>query len=530
MDYKFNWGELRMKTIQEMSLKEKIGQLIVAGFGGTSLSEAEIAHFKKYHIGNFIYFARNVTSKKSTLKLSESLHALCLENQGVPAFITVDQEGGMVTRIFDGASFFPGNMAMAATNEVANVYQEGKYMAQELLNLGINFNLAPVLDVNNNSKNPVIGVRSYGDDAQKVSEFGCQYIKGLQEHGVIATAKHFPGHGDTAVDSHFGLPVISHDRARLEAVELVPFKAAIESGIEAIMTTHIKFSQLTTDDLPATLSPTILTGILREQLKFDGIIMTDCMEMKAIADNYGTAEGALQSIIAGADLVCISHSASLQAKACELIYEAVLDGTLSEERINESITRILTLKKKYPVQQLNVLSDEMIEKHQAFARQMSRDSLTLMKGHVNLSKGKTLILSPVPLSLNAADDTLKLDSFAHCLATELEADYEIFDLKLGSEQIKALVEKSKTYDQLIVGTYNVSMFLNQAELVNELLKVKADLIAVALRNPYDLEFYQDVNYFIACYEYTTLSVQSLVKALKDGEVLSGVCPVKVLGV
>ncbi|MDB8540892.1 glycoside hydrolase family 3 protein [Turicibacter sanguinis] len=519
-----------MKTIQEMSLKEKIGQLIVAGFAGPSLSEADYAHFEQYHIGNFIYFARNVFSKSSVLSLSKELHELCLKNLGVEPFITVDQEGGMVTRIFDGAAIFPGNMAMAATDDVTNVYQEGVYMAQELLNLGINFNLAPVLDVNNNSHNPVIGVRSYGDDPQKVAEFGCAYIKGLQHHGVIATAKHFPGHGDTVVDSHYGLPVINYDLTRLEEVELVPFKAAIECGIDAIMTTHIKFSKLTQDDYPATLSKDILTGILREQLKFDGLIMTDCMEMKAIADHYGSAEGALLAILAGADLVCLSHSAEIQAKACDLIYEAVLDGRLLESRIDESISRILALKEKYKLQKMNVLSEETIEKHQVFARQMSRDSLTMVKGSLNLREVNTLVLSPLPVSLNAADDALKLDSFAHRVATELGADFEIFDLKLNVEQLQALIEKAKPYKQIIIGTYNVSMFQIQAKLVQELLQIDEELVAVGLRNPYDLEFYPEVKHFVASYEYSTLAVDSLVSAFKGEETFSGICPVKIAGV
>ena len=187
--------------------------------------------------------------------------------------------------------------------------------------------------------------------------------------------------------------MINYDLTRLEEVELVPFKAAIECGIDAIMTTHIKFSKLTQDDYPATLSKDILTGILREQLKFDGLIMTDCMEMKAIADHYGSAEGALLAILAGADLVCLSHSAEIQAKACDLIYEAVLDGRLLESRIDESISRILALKEKYKLQKMNVLSEETIEKHQVFARQMSRDSLTMVKGSLNLREVNTLVFT-----------------------------------------------------------------------------------------------------------------------------------------
>lgn len=518
-----------MKSIQDMTLREKIGQMIVAGFVGEHLTLEDKQHFQKYHIGNFIYFNRNLKLKKQVMELSEQIQMLCQQDTGIPAFITVDQEGGMVTRLLDGVTYYPGNMAMAATQNPQHVLLEGEYVAQELLNVGINFNLAPVLDVNNNAKNPVIGVRSYGDDPQKVADFGYEYVKGLQSKGVIATAKHFPGHGDTAVDSHFGLPIIPHNLSRLEEVELVPFKAAIEGGIEAMMTSHIKFSNLTTDDLPATLSPQILTDLLREGLQFEGLIMTDCMEMKAIADNYGTAKGALQAIIAGADLICISHTASLQAEACDLIYDAVMNGILSEQRLNQSVARVLALKEKYRLDEytkyLNLMTDKVLETHKGFAKEMSLRSLTVLKGNPTLIAKKTLVISPLAISLNAADDVLKTESFAQVLANAIHSDAEVIDLNLDEEKISVIAEKSKMYHQVIIGTYNVSAFLNQVLLVKRLMTIHPDLIAVALRNPYDLEFYPEVLNCIATYDYTNLSVQSLVDVLIQGAEFVGQCPV-----
>ena len=179
---------------------------------------------------------------------------------------------------------------------------------------------------------------------------------------------------------------------------------------------------------------------------------------------------------------------------------------------------------------MNVLSEETIEKHQVFARQMSRDSLTMVKGSLNLREVNTLVLSPLPVSLNAADDALKLDSFAHRVATELGADFEIFDLKLNVEQLQALIEKAKPYKQIIIGTYNVSMLKIQDKLVQELLQIDEELVAVGLRNPYDLEFYPEVKPFVASYEYSTLAVDSLVSAFKGEETFSGICPVKIAGV
>lgn len=524
-----------MVHINDLSLEQKIGQLLVIGFTGTELTEEHKEHIKKYHLGNIIYFARNLETKEQMIKLSSSIQEVVLGANGIPAFITVDQEGGMVTRIFDGGTFFPGNMAFGAVGDPHNTYLEGQYMAKELLNFGINFNLAPVLDVNNNSKNPVIGVRSYGDNPNKVADFACEYIRGLQSENVIATGKHFPGHGDTSVDSHFALPTIKHTMDRLEAVELVPFRRAIESGIEAIMTSHILFENLTDDHLPATLSPEILTGLLRGKLGFNGLIMTDSMEMKAILNGVGLAKGAVKAVLAGADLLCVSHTMEEQTEVYEAIYKAVKAGVISEERINESVERILATKEKYKIKDykkyMNVLSTEEMEKHHAFAKEISRKSVTLIKGeqsHVATSEEKTLVISTPPVALNAADAKLQEDrTFAKILADKIGGDYKIIPLNMEEEDIASIVEEVKKYDKVIIGTYNATVFTSQGTLVNEIYKKNNNVVAVALRNPYDIEMYKEVPVFLTAYEYSQLSIESLVHAMTTPYTCTGESPVTI---
>ncbi|MBU1143018.1 MAG: beta-N-acetylhexosaminidase, partial [Firmicutes bacterium] len=278
--------------LNKLTLEEKIGQLFMFGFDATDVNDHAIKLIKEYRIGNVILFARNIKTPEQVFKLNQNLQKLSLKELGIPLFISIDQEGGMVSRITSGATFFPGAMTIAATNDVHNAYLSGKYMGLELINLGINMNFAPVLDVNNNPKNPVIGVRSFSDQPKMVAEYGSAFIKGLQEN-VIATGKHFPGHGDTHIDSHLALPKVAYGMDRLNPVELVPFKHAIQNGIQAMMSSHIDFPALTENGLPTTLSKKCMTGFLREELGFEGLIVTDGMQMKAIQDNYTTVGASL---------------------------------------------------------------------------------------------------------------------------------------------------------------------------------------------------------------------------------------------
>lgn len=513
-----------------MNLEQKIGQLFVVGFKGCTLSEETKAHIKKYHFGNTILFARNIRNAASIKALTNEIQRSVNEETGVPAFIAIDQEGGMVTRIFNGATFMPGSMVFGAAGEKGNTYLEGKFAGMELKELGINFNLAPVLDVNCNHHNPLIGVRAYSDDPEKVSSLGTDYIKGLQEQGVMATGKHFPGYGDIDRDSHLQLPCVNKDCNSLYNVNMLSFRCAIKNGIAAIMTAHVLFPSLEPKNIPATLSHRILTGILREELGFKGLIISDCLEMKAIDDMYTTEQGAVKAILAGADLLCISHTPERQAGAFEAVLKAVKDGVISEERIDESVDRILKFKEHFAQPaKIHVSADEAA-KHVCFSQNVSRESMTLVKdtnGLLPVLGSGTLVISTEPVSTSNADDKLNCQkSFAEVFAERTNAKPHIISIKPSDDEIKAIAKSAASYKKIVVATYNAHIYTEQVKLVKEIYKLNKNIIVLMLRNPYDIECFPEVPCCIAAYEYTRLSVQNAVDTLTGNIEINGKMPVK----
>ena len=333
-----------MKNLKDLSLNEKIGQLLLIGIKGYILSEEMKSMIKEYKFGNFILFSYNIRDLNQLEKLTRDIHNEVIKSLGIIPFIAIDQEGGIVLRIKDKHTYYPGSMTLASTN-ISNAEKIGHMMGRDLLSLGINMNLAPVLDVNNNPKNPIIGIRSYSDNPETVSKFGNSLIKGMQEEGIIATCKHFPGHGDVEMDSHLGLPKLNFDISRMDKIELKPFKDAINNGVKNIMTAHIIFKEIDNEN-PATLSENILKGILRNKLKYNGIITSDCMEMKAISEGITTSIGAMKGLKAGIDLVCISRSKDKQINSINKIKKAIDDNYINIEEIDEKVQRILKIKRQ----------------------------------------------------------------------------------------------------------------------------------------------------------------------------------------
>lgn len=309
--------------IADMTLDEKIGQMLMLEFrywedeNGelkevTELNEDIKNAIIKYKVGGIILFAENVHDTEQTTKLTHNIQKAAIENGLDPLLISIDQEGGIVVRLGTGTSL-PGNMALGATKDKKLAYEYGKIIADEIKTLGINVNLAPVMDTNNNPNNPVIGLRSISSDPKLVGELGSEVVKGIQDQGVSAAIKHFPGHGDTETDSHLGLPVVDKTYEEVEKLELVPFKKAVEEGVDMIMTAHISYPKLEKDTaiskkdgsvvgIPATLSDDIITGIIREKMNYDGIVITDAMKMQAIADHFGEEDAVVMAIKAGVDI------------------------------------------------------------------------------------------------------------------------------------------------------------------------------------------------------------------------------------
>ena len=273
-----------------MTRKEQIGQRLVTGFPGTELTDDYKRMVRDHKIANVTLFRENIESCAQLRRICGEIQSLVREETGHAAFITIDQEGGVVSRLPSDGVNVPGAMAVAATKDPENAYRAGLLTGRQLRSLGVNFDFAPVADVNINPANPVIGARSYGDDPREVGRYVCRMFQGLSDGGVLSSAKHFPGHGDTDVDSHLALPKVDKSRDELEKAELVPFRMAIKAGVPAIMTTHILFPQIEPEYLPATMSRRILTGLLRGELGYDGLIVSDCMEMQAIRDYFGTVK------------------------------------------------------------------------------------------------------------------------------------------------------------------------------------------------------------------------------------------------
>ena len=358
--------------LSNMTLRQKITQMMMVDFRQWKTADEEAkSDFTKmnsevqkivedYDFGSVIFFANNIKETEQSFNLTMDLQKAATKDNGIPLLITTDQEGGIVYRLGSGTAL-PGNMALGATGDVNNAKIAGEIIGSELSSLGINTTLAPVVGVNNNANNPVIGLRSYGEDAEMVGKMASAEIEGLAEYNVIGCAKHFPGHGDTATDSHYGLPMVNKSKEELLNNELKPYQVAINQGIEMIMSAHILYPQLddTTvhsdktgkeEKLPSTLSHKILTDLLKGEMGFNGVVVTDAMNMAGIAATYDEVQAVKLAINAGVDLICMPTNITCLEDMSKLdaiidgVEKAVNDGEIQESRLDDAVTRILTLK------------------------------------------------------------------------------------------------------------------------------------------------------------------------------------------
>ena len=331
-------------SLSDLSLEEKVGQMIFAGIKGKVMTNETEKIISTHQVGGIILFKDNLKKANQSVTL---LNAIKQENSNnkVPLFLGIDEEGGRISRLPE-LTKLPTNEEIGFRNDASFSYSIGKLLGKQLSAFGFNLDFAPVLDINSNPENPIIGDRSFGKDAQKVSELGIQTMEGIQSEQVIPVIKHFPGHGDTAVDSHKELPIIQKSLNDLQGLELIPFKKAINQGTEVVMTGHILLPKID-PTYPASLSEKIIKGILRKQLGYEGIIITDDMTMKAIVNTFEIGEAAVSAVKAGNDIVLVAHDYANVIKAKDAILQAVKTGEISEQRIDESVNRILSIKKKY---------------------------------------------------------------------------------------------------------------------------------------------------------------------------------------
>ncbi|KAG4087588.1 glycoside hydrolase family 3 protein [Neocallimastix lanati (nom. inval.)] len=509
-----------MKDIRDLSVEEKLGQLLIIGFNEPVLTDEIRTMIHDYKFGNFILFSRNIKSLQQLEKLTRDLHDVVMREIGIMPFIAIDQEGGMVVKIMNKATFYPGSMTLAAT-KVENANIIGHMMGKHLMSLGINVNFAPSLDINNNPKNPIIGIRSYSDNPNIVSQFGVNLIKGMQDEDLIATAKHFPGHGDVEIDSHLSLPILPYDKKRLYDMELKPFKEAINNGVKNIMCAHIIFQKVDEEN-PATLSKNIIQGILRKELNYDGLITSDCMEMKAISEGITTPVGVIKGLSAGIDLACVCHTKERQINSINMIKQAIQDHLITLEEINSKIERIL----KYKTQVYSAMNkvffnskgslDIFNDNHQAKIIQSIVDSsLTYVRRKKLELKGKIILYGCKTSISNACEDIADNTSIIEFVSKEIPSVYtQEYKMNEYSEE---LIKKAKEYDTIIFISFNAFTEPLQAKMINELNQSCSNFYVISIRNPYDyLSLDENINYY-TLYECTPNSLRSLIKFLK-GEI------------
>lgn len=526
--------------MNEMNLKQYVGQLLVVGFEGKQVTPELEELIHTYHVGGIILFSRNIGTPAEVLNLTTNLQRLAKKAEyQYPLLICMDQENGIVRRLGEGTTIFPGAMALGATDNTKNAYNIGYATGRELLGLGINWNLAPVLDVNNNPENPVIGVRSFGESADRVSQFGRETMRGMQEAGVVTTLKHFPGHGDTKVDSHLGLPTISHDLQRLEEVELKPFKECIATGAETIMTAHIHFPAIESEEgLPATLSRNVITDLLRKRLNYNGVVTTDCMEMDAISKTIGTEKGAVAAVKAGSDFVMISHTFERQKGAIKEILNAIDSAKIEMKYILEANERIQNLKQKYlnwdEIQFDDVTIPENVgsNEHKQLAAEVYRNSTTIVKNNDLLpldANKKILVIYPESGATVRVEDKRYTEFHLGEAVRRFHpfADLEQINDFLSSEQLNEVVEKTKQYDAIIVGTLTFSPESSQITLLKKLMRIDASVVVVAMKNPYVLGYIPEISACINTYEFTAPALEVAASAIFGEKEVNGKLPITI---
>ena len=471
-----------------------------------------------------ILFLRNVTGADQLRRLCAEIQEFILEVTGLPAFIVIDQEGGLVSRLPADAVTVPCAMAVSATGEPENARSAAEITIRQLQGLGVNFNMAPVLDVNTNPANPVIGVRSLGDDPETVALYGAAAVQAYKGTGIYCCGKHFPGHGDTSVDSHLGLPRVEKTLEELEQVELVPFRRCIEAGIPAIMTSHILFPNIEKENVPGTMSRTVITDLLKKKLGFRGLVFSDCLEMDAIQDYYGTANGAVAAFKAGVDLAEISTTASLMWDAAKAVNEAAERGEFDMEEIWESVEKILAVKRDMVIKPEPELCNRPADR-EAVGR-MVRDAITCCGGSAPVLDGDTFFCGCGDYRASlVGNPELQVEPFPEYMAAAFGAGAMVTSKDPGEEEIRAAVEAAAGYSRIVLGTCNGHRFRGQLKLAHALAETGKELTVVALRNPYDIPLLPDCACRIAAYEYSESCFRALEEVFRGGA-MTGRLPVK----
>jgi beta-N-acetylhexosaminidase len=522
-----------------MNIEETIGQKILLAFKGKEASPEIIAALKNYRPGGLTLFRSfNIEDPAQVRDLTDSLQRFARSLGLPPLLIAVDQEGGQLMAIGEGTTPLPGNMALGAAGSPELARKAGAVLGQELAAMGINVNYAPSCDININPNNPVIGIRSFGEDPENVARLASAMVDGIQSTGVAATAKHFPGHGDTGGDSHHGLPSVPHSLERLHKVEFPPFRAAIAADVKLVMTAHLALPALDGPDAPpATLSRRILHELLRENLGFNGVTVTDALDMQAIRQGDALGEDALRAVTAGADLLLVTSNPDDQRRVHESLLHAIQNGQLDREATSTSVERILSLKRWLAGQPQPDLSIVGCAEHQAVAAEIAERSVTLVRDEAGLlplqlkPEQRIAAIVPKPIDLTPADTSSYVTPALAEALREYHPGVDEYILSYAPEagEIAGLLECLRGYDILILGTLNAYASPAQAEFVRQALKLGIPAVVVALRLPYDLAAFPEAQTYVCTYSILEPSMQALAKTLFGQIPFQGKLPVSIPG-
>ena len=504
--------------IKNLTLEEKIGQMLMFAFHGYDYSKQLDMQIKDLNVGGVILFAKNIDS--NNLAVTKKLNEEISKNAKYPIFIGIDQEGGMVRRVMNNITPLPGAMTLSATRE--NIEDICYYEGVELRELGFNMNFAPVADVNNNPLNPVINSRSYSDDPKMVANYVRQAVRGYRKANIISTLKHFPGHGDTNVDSHLSLPTVSKNIETLRNLELYPYKEAIDNNeCDGIMAAHILYNKID-NKYPATLSNKLINELLRKQMGYDGFVITDSLTMGAITENFTYEEIILNSINGGVDVMmfCGGAEEAQQKEIFNTFKRLVEEGKISLDTIDKAVNRIIKIKNEFLLKETPSIDKEQAER---LSQKLFDESVTLAFNNIDVKikdENKTLILFPEVKLLTLVDNE---DGEYKSLATYLPNIKEIKYNK-DLENIDYIKQISKNYDKIYLVTMNVSKGDYQTKVFDVLDKEK--VIAISIRSPYDCLYLDGLKNYICSYEVGGSSLASLSKALKGKIEFKGKLPIK----
>lgn len=523
-----------------MDIGRLVGQKLLFAFHGREIPSPDIKiAFEKYHPGGITLFrSLNMGSLAQLRELTTSLQQLARRLDMPPLLIATDQEGGQLMAVGEGTPL-PGNMALGATRSRELARKAGEVLGRELSALGVNVNYAPCADVNVNPENPVVGTRSFGEDSELVADLTAAMIEEIQSQGVAATVKHFPGHGDTASDSHHGPGIVPHSLERLHAVELPPFKAALRAGVKLVMTAHLGIPSI--DGLqapPATLSPNVINGLLRRDLGFDGVVVTDALNMRAIRQGELLGEDALRAAKAGADLLLVTSDPLDQTRVYEALIDGVQTGQLTVDELQASaalISRLKTWLSENATQpDLSVVRSDA---HMKVADEIAEGSITLVRDHarllpLRLDKEKRIaVIVPTPQDLTPADTSSYVQPRLADFVREYHARTDGFNISFApdEQEVASMLESMRGYDVIVAGTLNAYAGEKQAEFVRQLLRSGKPVVVVAMRLPYDLAAFPQASTFLCTYSILEPSMRAAGQVLFGFREAKGRLPVSIPG-